>query len=135
MAGTKSQPPCKIMVLGCPFRRASNSREVVPAELRHKLWLQFCFNDLGGLGQEDELTLEDPEEHYRIERFIDDLRECKDAVAFFGLTLESMLTRLVLPEKDRPIFLELMQGKAGPGIASANRLPTACNQQGFLRGE
>jgi len=40
--------------------------EVVPAELRHKLWLQYCFNDLAGLGQDEDMTLEDPEEHYRI---------------------------------------------------------------------
>lgn len=52
---------------------------VVPAELRHKLWLQFCFNDLGGLGQDDSLTFEDSEEHYRIEWFIDHLRECKSS--------------------------------------------------------
>ena len=25
-------------------------RVVVPADLRHKLWLQYCFNDLSGLG-------------------------------------------------------------------------------------
>lgn len=89
--------------------------EVVPAEIRHKLWLQWCFNDLSGLGQEKELTLEDPDEHYRIEWFIEHLRECKDTVAFFGLTLESLLTRVVLPEKDRPIFLKLMQEKLGLG--------------------
>ena len=35
--------------------------EVVPAELRHRLWLQTCFGHLGGLGQEEELTLLDPE--------------------------------------------------------------------------
>lgn len=54
--------------------------EVVPAEIRHKLWLQWCFNDLSGLGQEEEMTLKDPEKHYRIEWFIDHLRECKDTV-------------------------------------------------------
>lgn len=91
--------------------------EVVPAEMRHKLWLQWCFNDLSGLGQEDELTLEDAEEHYRIEWFIDHLRECKDSVACFGLTLDSLLTRVILPEKDRPIFLKLMQVKLGLGSA------------------
>ncbi len=57
--------------------------EVMPGELRHKLWLQFCFNDLGDLGQDDSLTLEDPEEHYRIDWFIEHLRECKDSVVFF----------------------------------------------------
>jgi hypothetical protein len=89
--------------------------EVVPAELRHKLWLQWCFNDLSGLGQEKELTLEDPEEHYRIEWFIEHLGECKDTVAFFGLTLDSLLTRVVLPEKDGPIFLKVMLEKLGLG--------------------
>jgi hypothetical protein len=91
--------------------------QVVPAELRHKLWLQFCFNDLGGLGQDDNLTLEDPEEHYRIERFIDQLRKCKESVAFFGLTLDSLLTRVILPEKDKPLFLKLMQEKLGMNSA------------------
>lgn len=99
--------------------------EVVPAEMRHKLWLQWCFNDLSGLGQEEELTLEDHEEHYRIEWFIDHLRECKESVAFFGLTLDSLLTRVVLPDKDKPIFVKLMQEKLGLGSAQeqiANRL-------------
>lgn len=89
--------------------------EVVPVEMRHKLRLQFCFNELGGLGQDESLTLEDPEEHYRIECLIDDLRECKDTVAFFGLTLDSILTRVILPEKDKPIFLRVMQEKLGLG--------------------
>ena len=51
--------------------------EVVPAEMRHKLWLQFCFNDLSGLGQEESMTLDDPEECCRIEGFIDHLRKFK----------------------------------------------------------
>jgi hypothetical protein len=86
---------------------------VVPAELRHKLWLQFCFNDLGGLGQENDMTLENPEEHYRIEWFIDNLRECKESIAYFGLTLESLLTRVVLLARDQPVFLRMMQEKLG----------------------
>jgi hypothetical protein len=93
--------------------------EVVPAEMRHKLWLQWCFNNLCGLGQEKELTLEDAEEHYRIEWFIDHLRECKDTVAFYSLTLDSLLTRVVLPEKDRPTFHKLMKEKLGVGSAQA----------------
>jgi hypothetical protein len=91
--------------------------EVVTVEMRHKLWLQWCFNDLSGLGQEKELTLEDAEEHYRIEWLIDHLRECKDTVAFFELTLESLLTMVILPEKDQPLFAKLMQEKLG--LASA----------------
>src|ERR1019366_1437838 len=56
---------------------------------RHKLWLQCCFNELGGLGQEEELTLEDPEEHERVDGFIENLRECKDSVTdtFFCLAV------------------------------------------------
>jgi hypothetical protein len=88
-----------------------SAETLVDAELQHKLWLQWCFNDLGGLGQADGLTLEDPEEHFRIEWFIDHLRECKESVAYFGLTLESLLTRVVLPAKDQLIFLKMMQDK------------------------
>lgn len=91
--------------------------EVVPVEMRHKLRLQFCFNELVGLGQDESLTLEDPEEHYRIESLIDRLRECKDTIAFFGLTLDSLLTRVILPEQDRSIFLKLIQEKLGLGSA------------------
>ncbi len=104
-----------------------SSGEVVPGETRHKLWQQFCFNCLSGLGQEQELTLEDPKEHYRIDWFIEHLRMCKGSVAFFGLTLDSLLTRVVLPEKDRPIFLKQMQDKLGLGSAQeqiADRLQT-----------
>ena len=87
--------------------------EVVPADLRHKLWLQWCFNDLSGLGQEEELTLENPEEHERVDGFIESLRKCKDSVAYFDLTLDSVLTKVVLPDKDKPVFLKLMQDKLG----------------------
>lgn len=90
-------------------------REVVPADLRHKLWLQHCFNDLSGLGQEQDMTLTDPEEHYRIDWFIDHLRECKDSVAHFSLTLESLITRVILPDKDQPIFIKMMQERLGLG--------------------
>ncbi len=90
---------------------AARTEEVVPADLRHNLWLQSCFNNLHGLGQEDSMTLADPEQHDRIEWFIEGLRECRESVAFFSLTLDSLLTRVILPEKDRPIFIRLMQEK------------------------
>jgi hypothetical protein len=67
------------------------------------------------LGQDLSLTLEDPEEHYRIDRFIEHLRDCKESVAFFGLTLDSIFTRVVLPEKDQPIFLAMVREKLGVG--------------------
>ena len=77
----------------------------------------FCFSvvwqPLSGLGQEAELTLRNPEEHERVDGFIGNLRECKDSVAYFDLTLESLLTRVILPEKDQPIFVNMMKEKLG----------------------
>lgn len=81
--------------------------QVVPDELRHKLWLQVCFDALSGLGQESEINLKMQPE--RVEWFIAELRKHQESVSFFGLTLETLLKRLVLPAADRPIFLEMMQ--------------------------
>jgi len=88
--------------------------EVVPADLRHKLWLQFCFEVLGGLGQDEDLTLEDEEEDpWRVDELITRLRVCKESVTYFGLTLDSLLTRVVLPERDRLLLAKLMREKLG----------------------
>lgn len=86
--------------------------DVVLADLRHKLWLQHCYDILGGLGQAGDLHL-DEEETWRIDELIVRLREHKESVAFFGLTLESLLTRVILPERDRPVLVKLMQQKLG----------------------
>jgi len=92
----------------------SSAVEVVPAELRHKLWLQDCFDALSGLGQDEELTLENDEQRqFRIEDFVDSLREHKESVRYFDLTLDSLLTKVIVPEKDRPILVEAMQEKLG----------------------
>ncbi len=87
--------------------------EVVPADLRHKLWLQYCFDALVGLGQGKDRTLDAPDEQWRIDEFTIRLHECKESVAHFGLTLESLLTRVILPERDRPVLIKLMQEKLG----------------------
>jgi hypothetical protein len=87
--------------------------EVVPVDLRHKLWLQSCFDNLGGLGQLESMTLENPQEQYRVDWFIECLRKSRASVAYFGLTLESLLGRIVLPAKDQPILLKLLQDKLG----------------------
>jgi hypothetical protein len=87
--------------------------EVVPAALRHRLWLQTCLGHLVGLGQEAELTLLDPEEHYRIEEFIGCLRKHKDGVEFLDLTLESLLKVLILPPQDEPVFIEVFKKELG----------------------
>ena len=90
--------------------------EVVPAELRHRLWLQTCFEVLSGLGQEEELTLLDQEEHYRIEEFIASFRKHEESVEFLDLTLEKLLKVLVMTPQDEPIFIEMM--KQGLGLTS-----------------
>ena len=88
--------------------------EVVPTELRHKLWLQDCFDALSGLGQDEELTLEDEEQReFRIEGFVNSLRRCKDSVRYFDLTLDSLLTRVIVPEKDKPILVRELQERLG----------------------
>jgi hypothetical protein len=38
-------------------------------------------------------------------------------VAHFNLTLESLLTRVILPDKDQPLFIRMMQDKLGLGSA------------------
>jgi hypothetical protein len=91
----------------------SSPVEVVPLELRHKLWLQYCFDALSGLGQDEELTLENEEQQDRLEIFIRSLRDHKDTVRFFSLTLDSLLERVILPERDRPIFVRMMQEQLG----------------------
>ena len=94
-------------------RSVESVEQVVPAKLQHTLWLQDCFNDLDGLGQQDDVTLADPDEQDRIEWFIDHLRECKASVAYFDLNLESLLSKVILPAKDQPIFLAMMQHRLG----------------------
>ncbi len=91
--------------------------EVVPAGIRHKLWLQSCFDILIGIGQAEEASLENNEEQYRIESFIDSLKQCKDSVPFLNLSLEKLLETLLLPPKDEKIFVRMMIDKLG--MASA----------------
>jgi hypothetical protein len=88
--------------------------DIFPPDLRHKLWLQLCFDALGGLGQDEELTLARKEQRdYRIEWFISCLREHRDTVQFFDLTLESLLTKVILPPKDKELFVEIMMKELG----------------------
>lgn len=87
--------------------------EVVPAELRHRLWVQSCLDALSGLGQEPELTLADPEEHYRIDEFVAGLRRCRESVGFLGMTLNRLPSVVVLPDADVPLFVESMKRRLG----------------------
>jgi hypothetical protein len=69
----------------------TSSIDVIPAGIRHCLWLQYCFDVLSGLGQEEELTLENEDQKsWRINEFIDTLKECKDSVKYYNLTIEKL---------------------------------------------
>lgn len=88
--------------------------DVIPAGIRHRLWLQYCFDVLSGLGQEEELTLENEDQKsWRIEGFIDTLKECKDSVKYYNLTIEKLLKLVKLPPKDEKILVESMLEKLG----------------------
>ena len=57
----------------------SSPVEVVPIELRHKLWFQDCFDALSGFGQDAELTLENEEQReFRIGDFVESLKDSLD---------------------------------------------------------
>ena len=89
----------------------SEPLEVIPAELRHRLWLQNCLDALSGLGQEEELTLTNEQEHDRVDWLIEALRKHKDNSAFLDLTVTEMLKSLEMPARDTPVFIQLMQEK------------------------
>jgi hypothetical protein len=82
--------------------------EVIPDQLRHRLMIQYCSDSLYGLGQEDAMTLQKDDQHYRIEMFSEALREEIESVRFLDLTLEKLLEMVILPKKEREIFVRLM---------------------------
>ena len=96
--------------------------EVIPTELRHRLWLQDCFDALSGLGQDAELTLDNEEQRqFRIAQFVESLRKHKDSLRYFDVTLDSLLTKVIVPERDRPILIHAMQEELKIG-STADRL-------------
>lgn len=86
-------------------------QEIVPAELRHQLNLQLCFGALAGLGQMKGLDLDN--EPDRVDDFLEELREEKESVRYLNLTLNSLLRKLVLPDRDRAFFVQRMQERLG----------------------
>jgi hypothetical protein len=86
--------------------------EVVPVDLRHRLWLQTCFVELGGLGHDD-LSLQSDEQRDSIRWFVRGLREHKESIEFLDLTLEKLLDVLILPPQDEPIFVRIVQEQLG----------------------
>lgn len=92
----------------------SSPIKVIPPDIRHKLWLQECFDSLSGLGQNDELTLEDKKQKsWKVESFIRSLREQKESVNYFNLTLEELLKSVKMPPKDEKILVESLFQELG----------------------
>jgi hypothetical protein len=87
--------------------------DIFPVDLRHRLWLQTCFDALSGLGQDEELTLENERQSDRVQWFIRCLKEHKDTVQYFDLTLDKLLTRVIMPPKDEKIFVKMMMEQLG----------------------
>jgi hypothetical protein len=87
--------------------------DIFPRDLQHRLWLQTCFNELSGLGQDKYLTLENKDQQQRVGWFIDLLREHKDTVQYFDLTLGTLLTRVIIPPKDEKLFIKMMMEQLG----------------------
>ena len=84
--------------------------DVISPEIRHRLWLQYCFDELSGLGQEEELTLANKEQKpWRIKGFIVRLRECQDSVEYLDLTLEELFRLVKLPQRDEEILIECLK--------------------------
>ena len=71
------------------------------------------------------LTLVDEEQHWRIEELLGLLYRHRDSAEFLGLTLDGLLSRCELPDRDRPIFLRMVRdrlGLCGPGDLLAPKL-------------
>ncbi|BBO86120.1 hypothetical protein DSCO28_66860 [Desulfosarcina ovata subsp. sediminis] len=90
---------------------------VVPIELQHRLWLQSCFDPLLGIGQptyeKDPEVIRLKDQTFRVDEFIEELREHRDTVEYLNLTLENMLKILVMPKNDEKLFVMLMSENLG----------------------
>ncbi len=88
-------------------------------EILHQLNLQLCLDHLTGLGQDDELTLEDEDQQDRIRWLIHELKDHEEMVRYFDLTLESLLEKVSMPAKDEKIFMAMMKQQLGLPSAKA----------------
>lgn len=85
----------------------SSPLDVVPADIQHRLWFQYFCEAFLGIGQPEVPCLSDKSSHYRFDMFMDRLKECKESVDFLKLSLEKILSILILPSEDKEILKEL----------------------------
>ena len=88
--------------------------DAISPTIRHRLWLQYAVNSLSGLGQEEDVTLaHEEEEGWRIEELIEALKECKESIEYFDLTLEGLFEFVELPPQNEKILVEYMRQELG----------------------
>jgi hypothetical protein len=86
--------------------------DVIPEGLQHRLWLQSCFEALAGIGDE-EFVVTEADVRERVEEFVEALKERKEDVQALGLTLEKLLKILVIPPKERKVFVKVVSSVLG----------------------
>lgn len=82
--------------------------DVVPADVQHRLWFQYCCDAFLGIHQQDVPCLSDQSSQYRFDMFLERLKEYKESVDFLTLNLERILSILIFPSKDKEIFKRTM---------------------------
>lgn len=91
-----------------------NPIEIIPEELRHKLEIQTAIDWLVGLGQEEELTLADPAQHFRIKELVEELKKKISSVRYLKLSIEKIAKEFVeLSATEKIKFEEAMIKKIG----------------------
>ena len=99
--------------LGLP-EGVSRPLDVIPVDLQHGLWLQVCFGELEGLGQNG-VSLSDEDESWRVSSFVEALQEHRESVEHLGLTLQELFTRVILPPTEEALLVEQLQERLGVG--------------------
>ncbi len=87
--------------------------EVIPPDVRHRLWLQHCLTVLVGLGQAEDLSLENEDQLHRIDGLLGLLRKHKESAQYLGLTVTELLNLITLPPRDEEILVESLHKVLG----------------------
>ncbi len=73
------------------------------AALQHRLWVQYCFTQFVGVGAG--VTLTDESSQTRIDWFIKCIDTHRQSINHFGLTLETLLHHINLPETEQAALI------------------------------
>lgn len=78
--------------------------ELIPAEMHHRLWVQYCFTQFVDVG--NGLSLADEEGQPRLDWFIRCLTSHKASLNYFDLTLEALLANIILPPAEADLITQ-----------------------------